>query len=259
MSETTSAEAAEPDETSDPAPLSVWSRVVAGTLGFTLCSAGAIAVFRTQNQAGCVALILAGSLFVILTIGGNPLHSLGFGEAQMRFAVQKRRREAIESISDAPPEEARRALDVLQAIDPGVTSDASFRYQSARTYEELARQRFLQLFPDCAVGGRSADVARNIDFLVHRPDGRVIGVDALCVERESALLPMAMISKRIDRATQSVVPTLIMSNAVPSPPGQQLLERARAEGAKIRYVFWRDERDDSALQAAAGELFGQPT
>ena len=257
MPETTDVEATDPDNASDPAPLPPWSRVIAGILGFTLSSAGTVAVFKTENQAGCVALILAGGLFVVLTIGGNPLHSLGFGEAQMRFAVQQRRRELIASVSDASPEEARRTLEVLQAIDPGVTNDASFRYQSARTYQELARQRFLHLFPDCAIGGHSSAVGGNIDFQVHRPTNKVISVDALFREGGARLIPLFVINKRIDQTNRSILPTLIMSNAVPSPPALRALELAQEQGTKIRFVLWQDEGQDPALHAAAEELFSQ--
>jgi hypothetical protein len=257
MSETTSLEAAEPDEASDPAPLSTWSRVIAGTIGFTLCGAGTVAVFKTENQAGCVALILSGALFVILTIGGNPLHSFGFGEAQMRFAVQKRRREVIESVSDVPPEEARRTLEVLQAIDPGAASDVSFRYQSARTYEELVKQRFMQLFPDCAIGLRPLEGGGNIDFQVMRPIDNCIAIDALFLERATSGVPRAMITKRSERTARSILPTLIVSNVPLSRGAQETLEEAQARGIKIGFVYWQDERHDPALHAAAEDLFAQ--
>ncbi|MET9113021.1 hypothetical protein ABZX38_02330 [Streptomyces longwoodensis] len=257
MPEATDSEAFEPDEAIDPAPLSTWSRATAGIIGFTLCGAGTVAVFKTENQAGCVALILAGALFVVLTIGGNPLHSLGFGETQMRFAVQRRRRQVIASVSDAPPEEARRTLEVLQAIDPGAANDASFLYQSARTYEALAKQRFLTLFPDCAIGSLAPRDWGYSDFQVLRPIDKRISVDALFLERAPSGISRTMISKRAEKAVDSILPTLIMSNVPLSHGAQQALEEAQAHGTKMQYVFWQDERHDQALQAAAEELFAQ--
>jgi hypothetical protein len=257
MSETTTREEIGPDEASDPAPLSTWSRVTAGIIGFTLCGAGAVAVFKTENQAGCVALILAGALFVMLTIGGSPLHSLGFGEAQMRFAVQKRRREVIASVSDAPPEEARRTLEVLQAIDPGAANDASFLFQSARTYEELAKQRFMALFPDCAIGALRPGDRGYVDFHVIRPIDKRVGVDALFLERAASGIPRGMILKRADRASGSILPTLIMSNVPLSRGAQHALEEAQARGTKIQFAFWQDDRHDQALRTTAEALFAE--
>ncbi|MFH0520289.1 hypothetical protein ACHBTE_24325 [Streptomyces sp. M41] len=257
MPEASNPEVVEPDETTDPAPLSTWSRVTAGAMGFTLCTAGTVAVFKTENQAGCVALILAGALFVILTIGGSPLHSLGFGETQMRFAVQKRRREVIASVSDAPPEEARRTLEVLQAIDPGVATDASFLYQSARTYEELAKQRFMTLFPDCAIGALPPRDWGYVDFQVIRPIDKRIGIDALFLERATSGISRTMVVKRAEKTVDSIIPTLIMSNVPLSRGAQHAIEEAQAHGTKIRFVFWQDERHDQALHAAADELFSQ--
>ncbi|MFD6038943.1 hypothetical protein ACFWHF_31135 [Streptomyces griseoincarnatus] len=243
-------------EIEDPAPLSVWSRVAAGISGVTLCGAGGVAVFATDNQAGCVALILAGGLFILLTIGGNPLHSLGFGETQMRFAVQKRRQQVINSVVDASPEDARRTLEVLQAIDPGVTRDASFRYHSQRTYINLIVERFMQLFPDCTINESRRDRG-NIDFDVMRPD-MVISVDVLFHEEFSQhFVPTPSIWKRARKAGESSTPVLIVSNIPLEQAGYRSLQSARDHGVKIAFVHWRDERDDAALHTAAEDLFVQ--
>ncbi|WP_371592727.1 hypothetical protein [Streptomyces virginiae] len=246
------------DEIADPAPLALWSRIVSGMLGFLLCGAGSAAVFMTENQAGSVALILAGALFIILTIGGNPLHSMGFGDTQMRFAVQRRRQQVLESVSHAPPEEARRTLEVLQTIDPGVVEDAGFRYQSARAFEGLIKQRFMQLFPDCTIATEAP--YGHVDFIVARPVHRFLSVDALFLEQVSPHgISRASIVKRVRNFADSVVPLIIVSNVPMSHGAQRDLESAQASGTHARFVQWRDERDDRDLYAAAEDLFRIPS
>ncbi|MGW3030199.1 hypothetical protein ACWDCB_03090 [Streptomyces sp. NPDC001178] len=246
------------EEDNDPEPLSLWSRVAAGSVGVALCASGAVAVFRTDNQAGCVALLLIGAVFALLAIAGNPLQALGHGDTQMRFAVQKRRREALETISEAPPEEARRALAVLQAVDPGAPSDSTFLYESARADEGLIRQRLLHIFADSAI--QSATEDRGVDFYMHRPVDVVLGVDVRFRPRLDSgsrrAIPRTVIDEISGRSIGSVVPVLLVSNHAISNDALNALSHAQASGVKLEYVQWRDERDDGELRNKAQILIG---
>ncbi|MFD4142354.1 hypothetical protein [Streptomyces sp. NPDC058572] len=243
------------DDVGEPEPLSFWSRAAAGGIGFTLCGAGVVAVFSTENQAGSATLILAGALFILLAIGGNPLHSLGFGDAQMRVAVQRRRRRALAGVAEVPPQEARTALDALQTVDPGIRNEISFRYASAHAYEGLIRQRFLSLFPDSAISTSQPDYD-GFDFSVHRPEDRDIAVDVKYrPDGITRMLAREHVEQLLSQARGRVVPVLLVSNSGLTPSAHGRLREAQSAGVKVGFAVWRDEHDDEALLTTAQSLF----
>lgn len=258
MSDANPSEMGPPEGGDDPQPLSSWSRIVAGLVGVILCGAGTAAVFVTENQAGCVALVLVGSVFALLAIAGNPLHSLGHGDTQMRFAVQKRRDQALERISEAPPAEAQRALDILQTVDPPAARESSFRYESMRAYDGLIRQRLLHLFADSAIQSAQHD-GHAVDFYMYRPADIVVGVDVRF--RPSAnhgsknSITTRVIHEIVGRSVGSVVPTLLVSNQPITSEAATALASARTSGANLAFAQWRDERDDEELKSKVEELF----
>ncbi|HEX4094116.1 MAG TPA: hypothetical protein VHZ33_35830 [Trebonia sp.] len=73
-----------------PVKVATWARWLAGVLGAAGAGAGGVAVFLTQAEAGPVALIAAGALFLLLALGGvMPTRvKIGDNEAEWQEIAQ---------------------------------------------------------------------------------------------------------------------------------------------------------------------------
>ncbi|WP_147255604.1 hypothetical protein [Streptomyces sp. PT12] len=239
-----------PEETPDPSegegePLSGWGRFAAGVTGLALSGAGTVAVFVTKNQAGSVALVLGGIVFLLMLISGNPLLSLGHGDTQMRFA--NRRRRVIQEAEEAPPREARSALEALSTIDPLASRDAAFIRTSARVHERLMYAELLRLFPEFSVNEGRLDGPIHPDITVVTPDRYAIFIESKTLQGP---VSTTVVHQLTGMAAASVMGGLLVSNQKLSRGAEGLLLRARESGNKVSFVQWRDENDSGALKGA---------
>ncbi len=233
----------EPSE-GDGEPLSRWGRLAAGVAGLALSGAGTAAVFVTQNQAGSVVLVLGGIVFLLMLISGNPLLSLGHGDTQMLFATRRRR--VIQEAEEAPPREARSALEALSTIDPRVSRDAAFIQTSARVYERLVYSELIRLFPDISVREEKLD-ASGFDLIVATSDRRMVSVE---LRESTSPVSAQTIRQLLGLAAVSVTGALLVSNQRLTRAADELLRRAQEGGSNAFFVQWRDENDSDALKDA---------
>ncbi|MGW1803184.1 hypothetical protein ACWCQN_47125 [Streptomyces sp. NPDC001984] len=232
-------------------PLSSWGRFAAGITGLALSGSGATAVFMTDNQAGSVALVLGGVVFLLMLISGNPLLSLGHGDTQMKFATKRRRERVINEAREAPPEEARQALDVLRTVDPGATSDASFIQTSAHVYDRLLKAELIRLYPEYDLVEQRMDVGA--DFRIHTPDRRSASIEVKYLGQQRALSAMH-IKQLIGMASVSTEGHLLVSNRRLTRAAAELMSDARGRGIKVEFVHWRDDQDSGDLKQAVDAL-----
>lgn len=239
-----------PEETADPSegegePLSGWGRFAAGVTGLALSGAGAVAVFVTTNQAGSVALVLGGIVFLLMFISGNPLLSLGHGDTQMRFVTRRRR--VIQEAEEAPPREARSALEALSTIDPRASRDTAFIRTSGLVYERLVHAELKRLFPEFSVSGQGIDGPGHFDITVATPGRR-----AMFVELKSLQNPVSsrVVHQVTGMVAESVMGGLLVSNQPLTRSAGILLRQAQERGSKVAFVQWRDENDSDALKDA---------
>ncbi|MFG3034150.1 restriction endonuclease [Streptomyces sp. NPDC048253] len=241
----------DPPDDAEGDPLSNMGRFTAGAIGLLLCGSGTTAVFITENQAGSVALILGGIIFLLMLVSGNPLLSFGHGDTQMRFATKRRRELAIEEVREAPPQEARRALEILETVDPGARGDAAFIQTSAHVYERLIAAEIAHLFPTYQVVDHSRDFGA--DFKVSTPGGQSIGVEVKYLIRKTAV-SSAEIQKLIGAASVGTEGYLLVSNRRPTAAAAELMYRANERGIKVHLLHWRDDQDNVALKRAINTL-----
>ncbi|MEV6179776.1 MULTISPECIES: hypothetical protein [Streptomyces] len=241
----------EMDNESEGDPLSGWSRFAAGFTGLALSSVGAAAVFMTNNQAGSVALILGGIVFLLMLVSGNPLLSFGHGDTQMKFATKRRRERAIEEAREASPQEARRALDVLRTVDPGAGSDVNFMRTSALVYERLIVAELTRLFPEYGVLEQGVDLGA--DLRVVTPDQRSVSIEMKYLTQKS-FVSAQYVRQLLGMASISVEGHLLVSNRALTRPAAELLSDARRRGIKVEFSRWRDEQDNGDLYEAVSAL-----
>ncbi len=232
-------------------PLTGWSRFAAGLAGLSLSGAGVTAVFVTTNQAGSVALILGGVVFLLMLISGNPLLSFGHGDTQMKFATRRRRERVLEEANEAPPREARRVLDMLRAVDPGVSNDTAFIRTSAYVYEQLIGAELARIFPEYHVAGQRNDIGA--DFRIVTPSGRSAAIEVKYLSRQGAV-STAYVRQLIGMASVSSEGHLLVSNQRLTRAAVDLMSDARGQGIKVEFSQWRDDQDDSGLREAMNTL-----
>ncbi|MET8075906.1 hypothetical protein [Streptomyces sp. NPDC005303] len=211
-----------------------------------------MAVFATDNQAGSVALVLGGIIFLLMLITGNPLLTLGHGETQMRFAARRRR--VIQEAVEAPPREARSALEALNTIDPRASRDSAFIRTSGMVYDRLVQAELIRLFPEFSIREQQNDGPSNFDIIVATPDHH-----SIFVELRSLQNPVSsnLVRQVIGMVSSSVMGGLLVSNQQLVRPAGMLLRQAQQNGNKVAFVQWRDEADSDALKDAVLGLLRQ--
>ncbi|WP_406353157.1 hypothetical protein OHB56_12100 [Streptomyces sp. NBC_01635] len=232
-------------------PLSSWGRFAAGITGLALSGSGAAAVFVTDNQAGSVALVLGGIVFLLMLISGNPLLSLGHGDTQMKFAAKRRRERVINEAREAPPQEARRTLDVLRTVDPGATSDTSFIQTSAHVYGSLLKVELIRIYPEYDLIEQRVDAGA--DFRIHTPDRRSASIEVKYLGQQRALSAMH-VRQLIGMASVSAEGHLLISNRRLTRAAAEMMSDAQGRGIKVEFVHWRDDLDNRDLKQAVDTL-----
>jgi hypothetical protein len=98
-------------------PLSMWERIIVTAAGGVLLTLGAFAVFLSVNQAGSVALLVVGGLFVLFGVNGMPLLSAKLMEFEFQMPARMRRavRDLAAHLSD---DEARLVLSTIEEASP---------------------------------------------------------------------------------------------------------------------------------------------
>ncbi len=81
-------------------PLSSVARWACGLTGLLAATAGAVAVFATENGAGTTALIAAGVVLAVVAVNGIPIRSMKVGASEVMFASLAQRASVARSQGD---------------------------------------------------------------------------------------------------------------------------------------------------------------
>lgn len=221
-------------------------RWAVGLLGATMAIAGIAAVFVSSNQLGTVALILVGSVLLLLsTIGLVPMR-LSYKEAEVVIA------EIIDDVvEEAGPAVAERVLESATEVLPGeVVQQAQSRVRSALEYErtviDAIRRAGAELVRFDIDGRKTHDVP--VDLIAIRGDQKAfIEVKSAGGSRHGTL---KRASELADKARRFPGRWLLVTD---TPMTTASVERLAADN--IATAVWRDGRDDDALRQALRALF----
>lgn len=237
----------------EAAPLSRWERLGASVAGVALTGSGAVAVFLTGNQAGCVALLLIGALLLVIAINGTPLVRARYQDYELLMA--RRRRVVAEEITQEPTAEARQALNILTTVDPGARRDPVVARASAAVYEREVVELLQRIFPEASLAMGPGD--SGVDAFVNTENGSV-GIVAKMGTHPLGLAEMRRIVTHGFRAPVDAI--LVVTNRVMT----QSIERLTVEtdpSIPVAAVRWLDHQDDDALRermrALTSELQGR--
>ncbi|MFJ8605135.1 hypothetical protein ACIREM_41805 [Streptomyces shenzhenensis] len=218
-----------------------------------MSGAGVAAVFLTSNQAGSVALLLAGAVLLIMAINGAPLIRARYQDYELFMA--RRRRRVVAAIEEDSPEEARQALQVLNALDPGASRDPVVAQVSGAILEREVIDRLRRWFPETVPYGGAMD--QGVDAVVSLDSGR-IGVQVKSGSHPLTSFQLRDIVHRItnrgtDLAVSGVDGVLVVTNM---PLASTLSRRVRELNSIMptAVVRWVDEQDDQALETAVRQM-----
>jgi hypothetical protein len=244
-----------------------WSRASAIVLGLAGLGAGGVAVFVTHLEAGPVALIAAGLIFVLVGMGGRIPNRLKVGESEAaweeeREAVQGFVRDVAERSSGSQRPQIIGALADLAGRAPGVAAPAV----KAIAYEEMVLSMLGELH-DKSQASESRIPAFNlvrpeqsggpasVDALLVSPEGYGVAVEVKSSYEGSAIKPLSdtlegysRLKRTDERAT---VLLLVMADRMPS----QFLPYLAQQPYYIFRAEVRDQSDIDELTQAVQDAF----
>ncbi|TDC78664.1 hypothetical protein [Actinomadura sp. 7K507] len=248
-------EAAEPlggDQIAEP--LKAWSRWLAGLLGFVLAGGGAVATFISKNQAGSVALLLLGGVFLIMAVTAAPVRGFRIGDNEFRLA--QLRGEALEDLADESPEVAERALDVLAQYDPGILSDPRAAPVYGKVYSQFALANMQLMFPQANIEEQVTD--GGVDAIIRTEDNKLLGIQLKYLSSRARITHSWFM--RVQRySINSMMPVLIVSNdtlpisGVVNEDGSIKLETSKG---LVGAVTWTGPSDNAVLKKAIEQFAG---
>ncbi|MFF6803536.1 hypothetical protein [Streptomyces sp. NPDC012616] len=242
-------------EVAEDDPLPRWARICAGIVGISLTGAGGVAVFKTDNQAGCVTLILAGTVFLLMAFGGAPLHSLGYGEANLRFA-RKRRDQAVRHAIESTPEQAPEVLSELEAVTSPTRPDATLSALTEHVYDNAIAHRISNFLPPGASLQRAVPIGprgRRADFVIETESRPNLVIEARYTKHGNPATA-DMLEQAMAYSEVSGAPVLVVSNTRLTAGARNYLRRLKDSGESIRFVQWIDDGDNEELRLAMTEL-----
>jgi hypothetical protein len=171
-------EVAKPTTRRQAIKISRWARAAAGLLGLAGVGAGGTAVFVTDVEAGPVALIAAGVLFLLIGLSGVlPTRlKVGDNEAEWNQEVLTDVVEALVESADASAfDTVGVALEYLATVSPGVAQRAKLTLARERILDSRLRPAVQKL--GLSIGHTVNIGGRNPDAVVIARDGRKVLVE----------------------------------------------------------------------------------
>jgi hypothetical protein len=242
------------------------SRVTAFALGIAGLGAGAVAVFVTHLEAGPVALLAVGLIFMIVGLAGTLPTRLKVGDNEAAWEIERQAVETfVERVAEVTPVANQReflgALGDLAEDAPEVAargiSAVAYEQQLRAELEEVVRE-LEHSFPDRQpvkfVTEITAD--RQVDAIIQGPTGRLVAVEAkLSAQRlaPSWIDLMHQIYFDKSRASSDLTALLLVTR---TPLTRALAERLK-EYPEIRHILFRGPEDRGALKRALREVLAR--
>jgi hypothetical protein len=178
--------------------LSMPSRVTAYALGITSLGAGGVAVFITHVEAGPVALLFVGLIFMIIAMSGHlPTRlKIGENEAEWQEVAGDIIETALDSATPSTKAEVAPQLEKLAEVAPRAAAAAlsGFAYESS--FLQIVAVAALKL-PDFeqAQAAVRLDQVGEFDLVVQATDNRFILFEVKASPRLSMAQAAAIIEK----------------------------------------------------------------
>lgn len=242
------------------------SRIIAFVLGVAVLGAGALAVFVTHLEAGPVALLAVGLIFMIVGLAGTLPTRLKVGDNEAAWEIE---REAVQVFiervaEDAPAERQPELLDALGELAEGAPQVAAAGI-SAVAYERQLREEIDRaldeiqtVMPDGQPIKFTTQVTadrQGVDAILEGPTGRLIAIEAKFSGKNLSTTWLDIMHQKIidqSRAWRGPgVMLLITRDRLPHAAEQRLKEYP-----EIHHVTFGGPQDRGALIDALLNLMG---
>lgn len=238
-------------------PLGKWQRIAATAIGLSLTGGGVASIFLAKGEAGSVALLLGGLIFLIIAVIGMSVHRVRFQEMELFFGIRQRER-ITDLASRLPHNDAVRLMQLLQETNDGAPYteplltlidslffEARVRDTVIGTLDEVEQ---VEMHPEAGIG----------EPLLHvvRPDGMRIGVFAMFAPSENGSLTAEFDDEFIDILPRTGCDAVILITCVRDRGYiAALAERIRQEaGLPVTIEEWRPRGEARPLRPSIDQL-----
>ncbi|MFF4252177.1 hypothetical protein ACFY1L_13295 [Streptomyces sp. NPDC001663] len=249
---------ADSSEHTEPVPLTKRQQQAAGAIGGVLAVSGVVAVFTGGNQAGSVAMLVVGALFLLVAVSGMPVVGARIRDFELRLA-ERRVRALTRAAGRLPDAEANRLKGIIDAVhgDPFTGDDALLALIESLLFEARVRDGVVA---DALAGERvephpEAEVGEPL-VVLESPDRAVrIGVFALYARSVPREFPAELVDEFMGRLAGTDCHAVILVTAMRDNGGFGALAAGiRAAGLPVSVEDWRPVGEPRPLRSAIERL-----
>jgi hypothetical protein len=244
----------EPIRRVTPISLSPWSRLLSSLLGAAGLGLGGLAVFIRDVEAGPVALIAVGAVFVMIALGGVLPTRLKIGDNEVEIAALGRA--FAEVVDDAPPRakaELSATIEQLSLQAPNLAAPAV----AGLAYVSMVQNLIVSIVDSDAqlshVALERGDEPR-FDALIQSDTHKTVAIEIRAVPRFDDTAVDAMAAQL--RYLQERSPVDAMLAVIRYPPTIGGFSSLFRSGGGVRFVVVNGPEDRNvlheAIRAAAG-------
>ncbi len=251
--------------------LNGFSRTASAVLGLAGLLAGGVAIFITHVEAGPVALVAAGLIFLLIAMSGRMPSSLKYGDAEARFEQTAIEEFVMRTVAETPSKETPElvnALENLAIVAPRAAAAGLSAVSNRTSYEQLVKTLLMDLaseLPPGPAAGASAETRAlrqlGADFQVRYGDHLVlagirysqkpIGTQVVEEARSQAGHASVLVSGI------SSIQMLLITNQPLSKAAQDEIDTVRpAVSVPLIHVLVRDADDSAKLELAVRRALG---
>jgi hypothetical protein len=210
--------------------LSMPGRVTAFALGAASLGAGAVAVFVTHLEAGPVALLAIGLIFMIVGLAGTLPTRLKVGDNEAAWEIE---RQAVETFVERVAEDVVPVVnqrEFLGALDDLAEDAPRF---AAPLYSALAYERIVKSMLEDAVRTLDEDVKLPSPALEWQPRGSDVKMDAVVSTADGRTLIIELKTSQRTSARNILGQLQVYRDRMPGLSGGLLISRYHVRGSDL--------------------------
>lgn len=225
--------------------LSKHERGLALGLGVASGTAGTVAVFVSENQAGTAALFILAAALLLMGVQGTPLTRFGSGEHSVEFTRRRLGRELIAQARLEPSSERATAyVEAAEIVSPGTQDSPVARTLNYTIDLGDALERVTGEGPF-----RPTDPSeREITYFMGSGSGRIAIVAKLSASVNEMATALAIAGRSRSDATSILLVTAEATTDQFNDIQQWVMDSGQPRA--VETVVWRGPTDDSDLRQA---------
>lgn len=218
---------------------STTERTSSALIGVASLGFGIAAVFRTENQAGAVVLVLMGAIFLLVTVSGLIPAYVELGE-DPRFKIGME--DAERKTDEASPYDKSKLVDQANNAPPGDPNKLGVYSGVAKEYQFLSAL-VSALPPGFRLLGKADTRGLSFDAVIEDADQQRIAIEYKSFSSPIDIEYVHRLASQISTGGGTPMRALLAGD--PRPPDDVL---AYMRDQKIHYVHWTPDVETDVLQ-----------